>query len=165
MRSFVLALACWLQCQGCARSVLSGMCPVCTNLPTPPPLASTMIPRELPHSIQKFGVQSAPNPVELAPNRVKICSFLSFDRSVSGLDFRGLAKGEKPRANSRLHTTFYSPYDQTQKGSLVFHCPQKAKAMPKIVFKKLQLSIRAKWAAVFQAPALVQLPVAGLGTP
>src|ERR1051326_4147580 len=38
MRSFVLALACWLQCQGCARSVLSGMCPVCTQPKTPPPI-------------------------------------------------------------------------------------------------------------------------------
>src|SRR5579864_9560216 len=40
MRSFLLAPAFALQCQGSARSVLSGICPVCTDLP-PLPLHSS----------------------------------------------------------------------------------------------------------------------------
>ena len=64
----------WLKCQGCPRSILSGMCPVRTSPWRPHPLTSTRIPNHLRRCIPSQPESLGCTP-DVAENSSHTCDF------------------------------------------------------------------------------------------
>jgi hypothetical protein len=87
------------------------------NLPTPPPLASTRIPKELFHSTPDIRPQNHPKLRQTGLKSRQIRCFYPYGRPVCGVCF-GVSQSQKPTAKSRSQSTFSSPQDQSRKRTM-----------------------------------------------